>query len=61
MKKLFIVFGVCFILSGCSRAFWASDWDKAETERMQASLLERQTIAIEKIVQILEENTTCKN
>jgi hypothetical protein len=37
------------------------DWDKAETERQQAGLLERQTIAIEKIAKILEENVICKN
>ena len=56
MKKLILILVSCFILTGCgSRAFWAPNWDKAETERRQAELLERQTIAIEKIAKILEE------
>jgi len=61
MQKLLIIFVSCFLLAGCNRAFFMPDWDKAETERQQAGLLERQTIAIEKIAKILEENVICKN
>ena len=61
MKKLLLVIFSCFLLAGCgTRAFWFSNWDKAETERKQADLLERQTIAIEKIAEILGDNL-CKN
>lgn len=59
-KQILIIFFLCFSLTGCSRAFWASDWDKAETERIQANFLERQTIAIEKIATLLEAHQCTK-
>ena len=54
MKNLIIVLLV-LACSGCGRAFWAPDWDKAETERKQFEELQRQTLALERIATAIEE------
>lgn len=58
MKKIFILFFVCCIFSGCTRAFWVPDWDKAESERLQVQLLQRQVIALEQIAISLDKLAT---
>lgn len=54
MKKMIgmlLIMGLC---SGCSRAYWNPNWDKAVTERNQLSQQELQTKALERIANSLE-------
>jgi len=46
-----LVIGLC---SGCSRAYWVPNYDKALTEREQCIIQERQTKALERIANSLE-------
>lgn len=58
MNKLIgmlLIMGFC---SGCSRAYWSPNWDKAETERSQLAQQELQTKALEKIANSLEKLLT---
>ena len=54
MKKITVIF-LMFCLTGCSRAMWFSDWDKAETERKQYKALIEQNEYYERIAIALEE------
>ena len=45
---------IVLCVSGCSRAYWAPNYDKALTEREQCIIQERQTKALEQIANSLE-------
>ncbi len=52
--RIVVVLMILLACSGCGRAFWMPDWDKAETERLQYQMLERETVALEKIADSLQ-------
>lgn len=47
---LILTLGIC----GCSRSFWLPDVDKAETERAQKELLNKEIAQLTRIADVLE-------
>ena len=54
MNKIICMLLILGLCSGCSRAYWSPNWDKAETERSQLAQQELQTKALERIANSLE-------
>jgi len=54
MNKIICMLLILGLCSGCSRAYWSPNWDKAETERNQLAQQELQTKALERIANSLE-------
>ncbi len=54
MNKIICMLLILGLCSGCSRAWWSPNYDKALTERDQLVAQERQSKALERIANSLE-------
>jgi hypothetical protein len=64
MNKTICVLAIVVLCSGCSRAFWHSNYDKALSERAQLEEQEKQTKIFERIaisLESIEKNLIEKN